>query len=44
VWITSSRYAKPRASKPITTKYLVYTLADQHQLTKTEGQQMLMGT
>ena len=36
--------AKPKASKPITTKHLAYTLADQHQLTKTEGQQMLMGT
>ena len=35
--------AKPKASKPISTKHLAYTLADQHQLTKTEGQQILMG-
>src|SRR5471030_1753052 len=33
--------AKPKASKPITTKQLAYTLADQHQLTKKQGQQML---
>ena len=33
--------AKPKASKPITTKRLAYTLADQHQLTKKQGQQML---
>ena len=32
---------KPKASKPITTKQLAYTLADQHQLTKKQGQQML---
>src|SRR5476649_425562 len=32
---------KPKASKPITTKHLAYTLADQHQLTKKQGQQML---
>src|SRR5450756_2556440 len=31
--------AKPKASKPITTKHLAYTLADQHQLTKKQGQQ-----
>ena len=29
--------AKPKASKPITTKHLAYTLADQHQLTKKQG-------
>jgi DNA-binding protein HU-beta len=33
--------AKPKASKPITTKHLAYTLADQHQMTKKQGQQML---
>ncbi len=33
--------AKPKASKPITTKDLAYTLADQHQLTKKLGQQLL---
>jgi len=33
--------AKPKASKPITTKHLAYTLAGQHQLTKKQGQQML---
>ena len=32
---------KPKASKPITTKQLAYTLADQHELTKKQGQQML---
>ncbi|HET8974638.1 MAG TPA: HU family DNA-binding protein [Pseudolabrys sp.] len=32
---------KTKASKPITTKHLAYTLADQHQLTKKQGQQML---
>ena len=32
---------KPKASKPITTKHLAYTLADQHQLTKKQGTQML---
>jgi DNA-binding protein HU-beta len=33
--------AKPKASKPITTKHLAGTLADQHQLTKKQGQQMI---
>jgi|SRR5664279_1973115 DNA-binding protein HU-beta len=33
--------AKPKASKPVTTKHLAYTLADQHQLTKKQGTQML---
>src|SRR5476651_1274975 len=33
--------AKPKPSKPITTKHLAYTLADQHQLTKKQGQEML---
>ena len=33
--------AKPKASKPITTKHLAATLAEQHQLTKKQGQQML---
>ena len=33
--------AKPKASKPITTKHLAYTLADQHELTKKQGQQMV---
>jgi DNA-binding protein HU-beta len=32
---------KPKASKPVTTKELAYALADQHQLTKKQGQQML---
>src|ERR1700694_832748 len=32
---------KPKASKPITTKHLAATLAEQHQLTKKQGQQML---
>ncbi len=34
---------KPKASKPITikTKHLAYTLAEQHQLTKKQGAQML---
>ena len=29
------------ADKPITTKQLAYTLADQHELTKKQGQEML---
>jgi DNA-binding protein HU-beta len=33
--------AKPKASKPITTKHLADTLADTHQLTKKQGQQMI---
>ena len=33
--------AKPKLSKPITTKQLAYTLADQHQMTKQQGTQML---
>ena len=32
--------AKPKASKPITTKHLVATLAEQHQLTKRASQEM----
>jgi len=32
---------KPKAPKPITTKQLAYTLAEQHQLTKKQGQEML---
>ena len=32
---------KPKASKPITTKHLAYTLADQHQMSKKQGQQLL---
>jgi len=39
--ITAITTAKPWASKPITTKHLAYTLADQHQLTKKQGKQML---
>ena len=31
----------PKPSKPITTKHLAYTLAEQHQLTKKQGVQML---
>ncbi len=33
--------AKPKASKPITTRILATTLAEQHQLTKKQGLQML---
>jgi DNA-binding protein HU-beta len=33
--------AKPKASKPITTKHLAYALAEEHQLTKKQGLQML---
>ena len=33
--------AKPKASKPITTRFLAATLAEQHQLTKKQGLQML---
>ena len=33
--------AKPKAPKPITTKQLAYTLADQHELTKKQSQEIL---
>ena len=33
--------AKPKAPKPITTKQLAYMLAEQHQLTKKQGQEIL---
>jgi DNA-binding protein HU-beta len=33
--------AKPKASKPVTTKHLAYALAEQHQLSKKQGQAML---
>ena len=33
--------AKPKAPKTITTKHLAYALAEQHQLTKKQGLQML---
>ncbi len=38
---TAAATAKPKASKPITTKFLANTLAEQHQLTKKQGAQML---
>ena len=38
---TAAATAKPRAPKPISTKQLAYTLAEQHQLTKRQSQQML---
>jgi DNA-binding protein HU-beta len=33
--------SKPKASKPVTTKHLADALAEQHQLTKKQGQAML---
>jgi DNA-binding protein HU-beta len=33
--------AKPKPSKPITTKHLAYALAEQHQMTKKQGLEML---
>ena len=33
--------AKPKPSKPVTTKHLAYALADQHQMTKKQGLEML---
>jgi DNA-binding protein HU-beta len=39
--VTAAAAAKPRASKPISTKDLAYALAEQHQLTKKQGQEML---
>jgi DNA-binding protein HU-beta len=33
--------AKPKLAKPITTKQLAYALAEQHQLTKKQGTEML---
>jgi DNA-binding protein HU-beta len=38
---TVAAAAKPRARKAISTKLLADTLAQQHQLTKKQGQQML---
>jgi DNA-binding protein HU-beta len=39
--VTAAATAKPRANKPISTKDLAYALAEQHQLTKKQGQEML---
>jgi DNA-binding protein HU-beta len=33
--------AKPKAAKPVTSKQLAYALAEQHQLTKKQGVEML---
>jgi len=33
--------AKPKASKPVTTRQLAAVLSEQHQLTKKQGLQML---
>ena len=33
--------AKPKASKPVTSKHLAATLAEQHQMTKKQGLEML---
>ncbi len=33
--------AKPKAAKPVSTKQLAYALAEQHELTKKQGQEML---
>jgi len=33
--------AKPKASKPVTTRMLAAALAEQHELTKKQGQEML---
>jgi DNA-binding protein HU-beta len=33
--------AKPKAPKPVTTKQLAYALAEQHELTKKQGVEML---
>jgi DNA-binding protein HU-beta len=33
--------AKPKASKPVTTKHLAYALAEEHQLTKKQGLEMM---
>ncbi len=37
----ASAAAKPKAAKPVTTKQLAYALAEQHQLTKKQGVEML---
>jgi DNA-binding protein HU-beta len=39
--VMAAAAAKPKASKPVTTKHLAYTLADQHQMTKKQGTEML---
>ena len=33
--------AKPKASKPVTTRHLAATISEQHQLTKKQGLEML---
>ena len=33
--------AKPKAAKPVTLKQLAYALAEQHELTKKQGVEML---
>jgi DNA-binding protein HU-beta len=38
---TSPTAAKPTASKPVTTKHLAYALAEEHQLTKKQGLEMM---
>ena len=38
---TAAATAKPKVSKPINSKHLANTLAEQHQLTKKQGAQML---
>jgi len=38
---TATASSKPKTAKPITSKQLAYALADQHQLTKKQGQEML---
>jgi DNA-binding protein HU-beta len=38
---TAAAVAKPKASKPITTRILAAALSEQHQLTKKQGLEML---
>jgi len=38
---TAAATAKPKSTTQISTKHLAYTLAEQHQLTKKQSQQML---
>ena len=39
--MTAAAPSKPKAGKPVTTKHLAATLAEQHQLTKKQGLEMM---
>ena len=39
--MTAAAPSKPKAGKPVTTKHLAAALAEQHQLTKKQGLEMM---